>query len=157
MRKVFLLKTGWALVIFAFLDLVCKGLGMGVPFFCILLGLPVGWYLAGRITARPFDIKKMLSDMLSGVVLTSGFTFILMVLIWGPLCRMLFDPAADLKKLGAPLILYEPSASFIGRLVLMIVVSPFLQLLMTLLGSHLTLLWRMSRHGRTSAERAGSA
>jgi len=30
---------------------------------------------------------------------------------------------------------------------LMIVVSPALQLLMTLFGSHLTLLWRLSRSG----------
>lgn len=157
MRKVFSLKTGWALVIFAFLDLICAGLGMGVPIFCILLGLPVGWYIARRITARPFDTKAMLSKTLAGAVLTSGFTFVGMMLLWGPWIRMLFDPTADLKNLGAPLILYEPLASFIGWLVLMIIISPFLQLLMTVFGSHLTVLWWVSRRAGTSEEKAGPA
>ena len=49
-----------------------------------------------------------------------------------------------------PLILYEPLASFIAWLVLMIVISPFLQFLMTLFGSHLTLLWWLSRSGGVS-------
>jgi len=43
--------------------------------------------------------------------------------------------------------LYEPAASFIGWLVLMIVISPFLQLLMTLFGSHLALLWWSRNEG----------
>ena len=70
---------------------------------------------------------------------------------------MLFDPAANLANLGAPLILYEPVASFIGWLVLMIVISPFLQLLMTLFGSHLTVLWWLSRGEGVSGEEAGPA
>ncbi|MDZ7393315.1 MAG: hypothetical protein ONB25_10525 [candidate division KSB1 bacterium] len=157
MRKLLSLKTGWALGIFAFLDLICAGLGMGVPIFCILLGLPVGWYIARRITARPFDTKVVLTKTLVGAALTSGFTFLGMMLLWGPWLGMLFDPAADVQKLGAPLILYDPRASFIGWLVLMIVISPFLQLLMTLFGSHLTLLWWISRHGGTSKENTDAA
>jgi hypothetical protein len=59
---------------------------------------------------------------------------------------MLFDPGADLANFGIPLILYEPRASFIGWLVLMIVISPVLQLLTTLLGSHLALIrWARKR------------
>ena len=50
MHKVFTLRVGWALAISAFIDIVCVGLGMGVPIFCILLGLPVGCYIANRIT-----------------------------------------------------------------------------------------------------------
>ena len=56
---------------------------------------------------------------------------------------MLFDPAADLANFGIPLILYEPTASFIGWLVLMIVISPFLQFLMMLFGAQLMLLRRL--------------
>ncbi len=145
MSKIFSLKIGWALLIFVFLDLVCAGLGMGVPIFCILLGLPVGWYIAQRIATQPFGIKAMLGRTLTGAALTSGFTFVGMMLLWAPWSAILFDPAANLESLGAPLILYEPLASFIGWLVLMIVISPFLQLLLTLFGSHLTLLWWMSR------------
>jgi F0F1-type ATP synthase membrane subunit c/vacuolar-type H+-ATPase subunit K len=157
MRKVFSLKIGWTLAIFAFLDLFCAGLGMGVPIFCILFGLPVGWYIARRIAARPFDTREMLSKMLVGAALTSVFTFVGMVLLWGPWSAMLFDPTADLENLGAPLILYEPLASFIGWLVLMIVISPFLQFLMTLFGSHLTLLWWLSRSRVAGEEEAGPA
>ena len=52
MHKVFSLKIGWVLVIFGSLDIVCVGAGMGVPIFCILLGLPVGWYIARRIVIQ---------------------------------------------------------------------------------------------------------
>ncbi len=85
--------------------------------------------------------------MLLGAALTSAFTFVGMALLWGRFIPMLFDPTADLANLGIPLILYEPLASLIGWLVLMIVISPFLQFLMTLLGSHLTLLLRLPRSG----------
>ena len=145
MRKVFSLKIGWAFAIFAFADIICTGLGMGVPIFCILLGLPVGWYIANRITVHPFDTRRMLNKMLLGAALTSAFTFVGMALLWGRCIAMLFDPTADLANFGIPLILYEPLASFIGWLVLMIVISPFLQFLMTLFGAHLTLLWWLSR------------
>ena len=150
MHGIFTLKIGWALAIFMFLDVICVGMGMGVPIFCILFGLPVGWYVAWRVTIDCLDTRSMLSKILLGAALTSAVTFVGMALLWGPWSAMLFDPAADLEKLGAPLILFEPVPSFVGWLVLMIVISPFLQLLMTLLGAHLTLLWRLSRSGETS-------
>jgi hypothetical protein len=141
MHKIFSLKIGWVLAIFTCLDLACIGMGMGVPIFCILFGLPVGWYIARRITIGRLDARQILIKMLQGAALTSAFTFLGMAALWGPWSAMLFDPTAKLSNLGAPLILYEPVASFIGWLVLMIVISPFLQLLMTLFGSHLTYLW----------------
>ena len=150
MHQIFSLKLRWALAIFGLVDIICMGLGMGVPIFCILLGLPVGWYIARRITLRPFDARRTLNKMLLGAALTSAFTFVGMALLWGHSVVMLFDPSADLANFGIPLILYEPLASFIGWLVLMIVISPFLQFLMTLFGSHLTLLWRLSRSGEVS-------
>jgi hypothetical protein len=147
MQKLFSLRIGWAIAIFTFLDMFCVGLGMGVPIFCILFGLPVGWYIASRIAIRPFDTRQMLSRMVLGAALTSVFTFVGMVVLWGRCIAMLFDPAADLVNFGIPQILYEPLASFIGWLVLMIVISPFLQFLMTLFGAQVTLLWRLSRPG----------
>ena len=42
--------------------------------------------------------------------------------------------------IGHPFILYDPKISFIGWLVLMMFISPFLQLLTTIFGSYLTLL-----------------
>ncbi len=56
---------------------------------------------------------------------------------------MLFDPSADLANFGIPLILFDPTASFVGWLALMIVISPFLQFLMTLFGAHSTWLWEL--------------
>jgi hypothetical protein len=157
MSKVFSLKIGWALVLFAFLDVVCVGLGMGVPIFCVLFGLPVGWYIARRIATRALDTRRMLSKVFQGAALTSAFTLVGMAVLWGRCIAMLFDPAADLVNFGIPQILYEPTASFIGWLVLMIVISPFLQFLMTLFGSHVTLLWWLSRTGGIGEEKAGPA
>lgn len=157
MHDIFSLKIGWALAIFAFLDLVCVGMGMGVPIFCILFGLPVGWYIARRITTRTFGTEGMLRQMLVGAALTSAFTFIGMALLWGRCVAMLFDPTADLVNFGIPQILYEPRASFLGWLVLMILISPFLQLLVTLFGSHLTLLWWLSRPGGAAGAKANPA
>ena len=50
-----------------------------------------------------------------------------------------FDSGYDFENFGVPLILYEPRASFVGWLVLMILVSPFLQLLTTVFASYVTL------------------
>jgi len=153
MRRLFSLKLGWLLAIYAFLDIICVGMGMGVPIFCILFGLPVGWAIGMRIVARPFDARRTLTKVLLTAALTSAFTFVLMAVLWGRMIAMLFDPAADLANFGIPMILYEPLASFVGWLVLMIVISPFLQFLMTLFGAHVTLLWRLSR-GDTVRERS---
>jgi hypothetical protein len=157
MRKVFALRIRWVLAIFIFLDLVCVGIGMGVPIFCILFGLPVGWYIAQRVATGSLQVGQILGRVLVGAVLTSAFTFVVMGLLWGRCVVMLFDPLADLASFGIPLILYEPRASFIGWLVLMIVISPFLQFLMTLFGSHLTLLWRLGRKVEIGEERVGPA
>ena len=63
-----------------------------------------------------------------------------MLIIWVPMGRLLFDAGNDFSTSGVPLILYEPRASLIGWLGLMILVSPVLQLLTTLFGAYLTLL-----------------
>jgi hypothetical protein len=133
------------LVIYVIIDTVCAGMGMGVPIVCILLGLPVGWYIVKRITARPITTREILQKTVFGSALTSAFTFVLMVLVWSQAIGMLFDPSADLANYGIPLILYEPKASIVGWLGLMMVISPFLQFLMTLFGAHVTWLWDLSR------------
>ena len=138
--KLIALKPLWALGLFILLDIICIGLGMGVPFFCILLGLPVGWIIVKFITARTTQIKEVLRQILLYAAVTAVVTLLGMCLIWAPMSAMLFDPGNDLSTTGVPLILYEPRASFIGWLVLMIVISPVLQLLTTLFSSYLTLL-----------------
>jgi len=138
MRTLFSLKQGWAFAIYALLDILCVGMGMGVPFFNILLGLLVGVLIVRRIAVASTTPRMMLRKILSAAAFTAAFTFILMVLIWGFSLLMFFNSGADLSNYGMPLILFEPLPSFIGWLVLMIVISPFLQFLMTLFGAHLT-------------------
>lgn len=137
------LKTRWALLLYAVLDVICVGMGMGVPFFCILLGLPVGWAIAMRATREPRPARAALGQVLRWAALAAAFTLVLMAIIWSRMVGMLFDPAADLANFGIPMILFEPAASFIGWLALMVLISPFLQFLMALLAAHLTLLRRL--------------
>jgi len=149
-NKLIALKPLWVLGLFILLDIFCIGMGMGVPFFCILLGLPVGWFIVKYNTARTAQIREVFRDVLLYAAITSAITLLGMCLIWAPMSALLFDPGNDLSTTGVPLILYEPRASFIGWLVLMIVISPVLQLLTTLFGSHLTLLAWLGKTGISS-------
>lgn len=140
MDRILKLNFKIVLVIFIIIDLVCVGMGMGVPIFCILFGFPVGWYIAGRLITTTESVKELFEKAFIYAVITSIFTLVVMALIWGPTIAMLFDPNTDFQNLGIPSILYDPKISFIGWLVLMIVISPFLQLLTTIFASYLTLL-----------------
>ncbi|MFH1569959.1 MAG: hypothetical protein ABIL09_18345 [Gemmatimonadota bacterium] len=140
MHRLYNLKTKWALVLYAVFDVLGVGLGMGVPIVCIALGLPAGWVVARRAAGHA-DTREQLARSLRGAALVAGITFVLMAGFWGPWFVLLLDPAADLARLGMPLLLYEPTASFVGWLVLMIFISPFLQFLMAVLGVHLAILW----------------
>lgn len=140
MARLLRLRPRWVLALFVFLDTLCVGMGMGVPIFCIPFGFLVGWYIARRLTVAGADLPQTLNSIFLQAVATSAYTFVVMALLWGPTAKLLFDPGADLANFGIPLILYDPRASFIGWLVLMIAISPFLQLLTTLFGAYLTLL-----------------
>lgn len=140
MDRIFKLNLKIVFLIFIILDLFCVGMGMGVPFFCILFGFLVGWYAARRVTTVTEKRKDIFKKVFLYAVITSLFTFVVMYIIWGPMISMLFDPASDFKIFGIPMILYDPKISFVGWLVLMIFISPFLQLLTTIFASYLTLL-----------------
>ena len=146
MDRILRLNTRIAFAIFVIVDLVCIGMGMGVPLACILFGFFVGWYIAKRATIATESAKDILWQVLIQAIITSAFTFVVMSAIWGSTIVMLFDPSADFQNFGHPFILYDPRLSFIGWLVLMIAISPFLQLLKTIFGSYLTLLhWMKNR------------
>jgi uncharacterized protein YacL len=129
------------LLLFLLLDLLAVGAGMGVPIFAILFGFLVGWFAPAVLAATTSDVRQLLRRCMLAALLTSGFTFLLMLLIWGPVARMLFDPRADIAHFGIPMILYEPLASFIGWIVLMILISPFLQALAAAFASSVRLAW----------------
>lgn len=113
---------------------------MGVPIFCILLGFPLGWYIAKRISMS-VELSHLINHkILKLSLLASAFTFLQMIVIWGRTIPMLFDPTTDFQNFGHPFILYDPKISFIGWLILMIILSPFLQLLTTIFASFITLI-----------------
>lgn len=129
------------LLLFLLLDLLAVGAGMGVPIFAILFGFLVGWFAPAVLAGSAPDVRRLLGKCVLAALLTSGFTFLLMLVIWGPFTRMLFDPQADIANFGIPMILYEPVASFIGWIVLMVLISPFLQALAAAFASSVRLAW----------------
>ena len=146
-----------AFVVFVLLDVICVGMGMGVPIFCIAVGFPVGWYIAARALRATSNVGTVLKRTVVQGTVTSAVTFAMMVLIWGNTARMLGDPAADFANFGIPMILYDPKISFVGWLILMIFISPFLQLLTTLFSSHLTLLVWLMRRPQVSEQHSSTA
>lgn len=147
MSRALTLNRWVACALYVLVDVLCVGMGMGVPIFCIALGFPVGWYIAARARRLTPDLQQALRGGFVQTLGTSGVTLAMMAVIWGPATTMLFYPEADLANFGIPMILYEPLPSFIGWLALMIFISPFLQLLTTLFAAHLTL--AASVRGRT--------
>jgi hypothetical protein len=140
MRKFYKLRPLWAFSIYVVLDVICVGAGMGVPVFCILFGFLVGWYAVKNITSTITQVQEVFRRVLVYATVTAAVTFLGMAAIWTPMISVLFGPEKDVVNSGVPMILYEPRASLIGWIVLMIVISPALQLLTTLFGSHLSLL-----------------
>jgi hypothetical protein len=139
MKKITALNTRTVIILYIFIDIICAGMGMGVPIFCILFGFPLGWYITERISVSTTNSHMLYRRILKWALLASAFTFLLMLLIWGRTIPMLFDPTADYRNFGHPFILFEPKASFIGWSILMIFISPFLQLLATIFASFVTL------------------
>lgn len=66
MDRIFKIDIKIVFIIFVILDIFCVGLGMRVPFFCILFGFPIGWYSVKRIIVNlnqgkiNFILKKTL-------------------------------------------------------------------------------------------------
>lgn len=139
--RLFDLSKKSAFIIYVVLDTLFVGMGMGVPILNILFGFPVGWYLAKRLPNVQRNLKENLGDILKYSLYTSSVTFIWMLIIWGPISTMLLNPSADIVNFGIPMILYDPKISFIGWIILMVFISPFLQLLTTVFTAQVTL-WR---------------
>jgi hypothetical protein len=142
MKKLIELNSKIAVTAYILIDLICVGAGMGVPVFCILLGFPLGWYIARRLFISTGHSSLTNSRILKLSLLAASFTFFLMLVIWGRPILFLFDPSYDFQNFGHPFILYDPKISFIGWLILMIIISPFLQLLTTIFASFITLIKR---------------
>ena len=112
---------------------------MGVPIFCILLGFPSGWYIARRATASTEELYQKYCKIFKFSLLAAIFTFIIMVIVWAVLLINI-DSSSDIQNFGHPYILYDPITSFIGWLILMIIISPFLQLLTAIFAALITVI-----------------
>jgi hypothetical protein len=127
------------MAVYVVVDIVAMGMGMGLPIFAILFGFPVGWllptFLGIASPCKPGDLRAILRAAL----LASAVTFAVAAGIWLPTLIRLAGPPGRIANFGIPMILYEPLPSFIGWIVLMVVVSPFLQLLAIVFGSVLHL------------------
>ena len=147
-ERIFLLKPPRLIIIFVVLDVFCMAMGMGLPVFNIMFGFVIGWYILNWISIRTIEVNEILKQLLIYSCITAGVTFLGMLLIWGWSVKFLFGSERDLANFGIPLILFEPRMSLVGWLVLMIAISPFLQLLTTVFAGHLTLL---SLHSKRNA------
>jgi hypothetical protein len=143
MNKIFKINKKTAFVIYIILDILSVVILRGVPIFSILFGFPVGWYIARRLELSERNLQSFLVSTLKYSFYTSLITFFCMVIIWGPVSTMLMNPNADFANFGIPMILFYPKISFIGWIILMVFISPFLQLLTTVFASNVTL-WRLS-------------
>jgi hypothetical protein len=129
-----------SIIVYMILDLFCAAAGMGVPIFCIALGFPTGWWIARSSFAQTDGVKDVLRRTFLYCVSASFCTFIIMLAVWSLPFMTIFDPAADLSNFGEPMLLYKPLASFIAWHLLMVVVSPFLQLLTAIFAAYATIL-----------------
>jgi hypothetical protein len=142
------------IAVYLVLDVIAVGLGMGVPIFAILFGFVVGWVLPRWLAGSASSMRQLLSRILRWAAASAAWTFLQMAVIWVRTVPMLFDPSVDIAQFGHPMILYEPVPSFIGWIVLMVLVSPFLQLLTTVFAATLRLTISMPVVGALGEEAA---
>jgi len=140
-KNIFSRRHLFSIIAFFFLDILAVGVGMGVPVFAILFGLMVGWIVPSFLLPGVKSMHQLLKECLLVSTLASCLTFLMMLIIWGPFARMLLDPSADFVKFGIPMILYDPKVSFIGWIILMVFISPVLQLQLTLFSSVVRIIW----------------
>ena len=146
MNKFFTMRYWILIVISVPTTTILSGIGMGVPILNILFGFIIGWYAVKRACLLYENLDKRLSKIFIYSIFCSGITLILMIGIWGSAIPMLFDPLSDFKNFGHPMILYDPKLSFIGWLVLMIIISPFLQLMTSIFSAFITLKVKLKRY-----------
>ena len=140
MRNLIEQNSKTVIFLYILIDIICIGMGMGVPIFCILLGFPSGWYIAQRVSVSTKQLYQKYFKIFKFSLLAAIFTFILMLVVWGWTIPKFFDPSFDFQNFGLPNFLYDPKISFIGWNILMIIISPFLQLLTTIFGAFITLM-----------------
>lgn len=143
MNRLLRARRGWMIALFLVAEVFAIGAGMGLPVFAILLGFPIGWLSARRQLERSADTSTAMRGALWAAASAGLVTFVFMALIWGPIVPVAWGPTAEVVKNtgygSIPLLLYEPRASLIAWLVLMLVISPDLQLMCALTAAYVTI------------------
>jgi uncharacterized protein YacL len=140
MEKLIKLNTKVVIILYILIDIICVGTGMGVPIFCILLGFPLGWYITKRVSASTELYHQKYYNIFKFSLYAAIFTFIVMLIVWVSAIMVHIHSASDIQNFGHPNILYDPKTSFIGWLILMIIISPFLQLLTAIFAAFITVI-----------------
>jgi uncharacterized protein YacL len=140
MKKLLKLNAKVVIILYILIDMICVGAGMGVPIFCILLGFPLGWYITQRITASTEQLYQKYYKIFKFSLFAAIFTIIVMLIVWGSAILIHIHSSSDIQNFGHPYILYDPITSFIGWLILMIIISPFLQLLTAIFAAFITVI-----------------
>ena len=140
MKKLLKLNAKVVIILYILIDMICVGAGMGVPIFCILLGFPLGWYITQRITASTEQLYQKYYKIFKFSLFAAIFTIIVMLIVWGSAILIHIHSSSDIQNFGHPYILYDPITSFIGWLILMIIISPFLQLLTAIFVAFITVI-----------------
>jgi predicted membrane protein len=134
-----------AVIAYVIFDVLFAGLGMGTPAFCIILGLPFGWFVARRAEFYAPDLRSAMKRVLGYALLGSAVTAVIMAAIWGRLVPYLFERRVDPGNMGLPLDLYNTKASLLGWLTLMLGVGPAFQFLVAMFGAYLVFIQRLKR------------
>jgi len=64
MKKILKLKLFWLFSIYAIIDFLCVGAGMGVPIFCILLGFLTGYVIMRKLMSETNNLRVSLKTKL---------------------------------------------------------------------------------------------
>ena len=83
MKKLLSLNIKTVVILYILIDIICMGMGMGVPIFCILLGFPLGWYITQRVSVSIEQLRQKYYEIFRFSLLAAIFTFILMLVVWG--------------------------------------------------------------------------
>jgi hypothetical protein len=140
MKELIKLNAKVVIIMYILIDIICAGAGMGVPIFCILLGFPLGWYITKRVSASTEQLYQKYHKIFKFSLFAVIFTFIIMLIVWGSAILIHIHSPSDIQNFGHPYFLYDPKTSFIGWIILMIIISPFLQLIVTIFAAFITLI-----------------
>ena len=145
MQKFFTMRHWIAIAVYIAINIILTALGMGLPIFSIIAGFVWGLYAAERAFRLYDSINQRFTRILTYILFSAAVTMVLMAVVWGRTIPLLFDPLTDFENIGHPMILYKPRVSYIGWLVLMIFISPFLQFLTSVFSAFLALRTKLSR------------